>query len=185
MHGVTIKQKYTQVAIVGLIFILCAITVINFWQQAKVYTNQIIAEDITVLSTVFNSIHHDCIIIDFQYQQQNYIDFLNVISFEGSEIGTMHLKYPHHWKGPYMRENPTIQGKYYQIVKTNMGFYIVPGNGVQLNNGKIIGKDILLDGKANINAMIQDKGILNFNGQPLAAYLDLSAKSLILNDAVD
>lgn len=182
MHELAHKRKYTQAAIIGLICLLFAITIINFWQQAKIYTNQIIAQDVAVLSTVFNKIHHDCSIVDFHYQQQNYIDFLNVISFEGSEIGTMQVKYPQHWNGPYMRENPTIQGKYYQVVKTNKGFYIVPGNGVQLNNHKVIGKDILLDVHADIEGMMQDKGMFNYNGQPLAAPLPLIAQTIVLDN---
>ena len=162
------KQNYFPVFVICIIILLFVISFITFWYQARINNDLIIAEDVAVLSKIFKSIDEDCRILNFKYEQQNYVDFLNVITFEGSELGSMTLERPEKWKGPYLRDNLTVQGKHYQIVKGLKGYYIAPGNGVKLNNNKIIGVDIILNPHQNIELMIQKNGVLNFNGKSLA-----------------
>lgn len=169
-----IKQTYIQCGIIVILVLLFCVTLMTFWYQAKIYTEVIISEDVEILAGIFKKIDEDCGISDFRYQQQNYVDFLNVISFEGSELGTMNLHYPEKWKGPYLRENPTVQGKYYQIVSTNKGYFIVPGDGVRLKNGKIIGKDIIFDKNSDIEIMLDDPQFLMFQGKKLGFKIDVS-----------
>ena len=180
MMRVALKQSYLQIIISLLLLLLFGISLITFWYQTKINTEIIITDDVATLATIFKKINKACTIIDFKYQQQNYIDFLNVISFKGSEIGTMNLKYPKKWRGPYLRDNPTVQGKHYQIVRTNQGYFIAPGNGVKLKNGAVIGKDIILDMNADIFAMMKNPAQLNFQGKPLAVHLDLSQENSIV-----
>ncbi len=165
------KQRFFHLSIILLLLFLFGITILTLWYQSKIYTELIIADDVASLAQILEKIDKDCTIDSFDYQQQNYVDFLNVITFEGSEVGTINLKYPGKWKGPYLRDNPTVQGKHYQVVQTQKGYYLAPGNGVKLQNGKVIGKDISLDKNANIDAMIEENGLLSFNGKPLAVKL--------------
>ena len=60
-------------------------------------------------------------IYGFDYQK-NPINFLNIKSFEGSEVTSMNLTFPDQWEGPYLSDNPTIQQKDYLIVKTKKGY---------------------------------------------------------------
>ena len=162
-----------SILIVAVLLILVLISSITYWFQAKGATDIVIANHIMQLHAVFKKINDDAGIVDFDHQK-NYIDFLNVKSFAGSEVGSMNLAYPDKWQGPYLKENPTVQEKNYQVVRTKKGFFIVPGDGVKLSNGKIIGKDIIMDENADIPAMIADQKMLNFKGKPLAAAVPMS-----------
>lgn len=160
------------VGVVAFFSVLTVITLVVLWRQAGSWQDQLIDEHVLSLRNIFMQIDADCEIIDFEHQK-NYIDFLNVIKFEGSEVGPMNLVRPENWKGAYVQDNPTMQEKYYQVVRTFKGYYIVPGEGVQLSNGKIIGKDIIFDEQADISAMIQDRNALLIRGYALAAHLPI------------
>ena len=86
----------------------------------------------------------------------------------------MNLAYPEKWHGPYLERNPSVQGIEYQVVYTRKGYFITPGQGVKLPNGKIIGKDIILDENADIELMMHDDQALSYRGQPLAAQITIS-----------
>lgn len=155
--------------ITGTVFVvLFALAAYVYWFQAKKVNDMLIADHVEQLSGIFAKIHQDCHIIDFEHQKNN-INFLNVISFEGSEVGPMNLKYPKKWEGAYLKDNPTMQEQYYQVVRTKKGYFVVPGPAVKLANGQVIGKDILFDQDANIQGLI--KGPLQFKGRPLAAQI--------------
>lgn len=155
-----------------LFFALFGIAVFNLIYRTKTIGNEIISHDVRQLVQIFKKIDHDCNIAGFDYQKNN-IDYLNVGSFEGSEIGSLDLKYPSNWKGPYVKDNPTIQNKAYQVVQTRFGHFIVPGDGVKLSDGKIIGKDIVLNEKADVERMTAKGGPLNQGGASLAAKLEI------------
>lgn len=139
-------------------------------------------EQIIHLVKVFEQIDKDCKIVSFEHLK-NSINFLNVQNFAGSEIGSMNLTYPKHWKGPYMNENPTFQCNFYQILKTaNNDYYIVPGDGVELPNGKTIGKDIVFDENSNIEKMMDDPQQLFLGNKPAAAKLKLTGRKVVIND---
>ena len=72
----------------------------------------------------------------------------------------MNLNYPKRWKGPYLSDNPEIQGKYYLVVKTKVGYFITSGVGVILANGKVMGKDILLNKNSDTQSMIYNNEYL-------------------------
>ncbi|PKN03337.1 hypothetical protein CVU75_02755 [Candidatus Dependentiae bacterium HGW-Dependentiae-1] len=159
--------------VAGVVFaVLLVITGFNFFYNSKKYSTDLISKDLKVLQDIFLLIDKQCKILGFDYQK-NPINFLNVGSFEGSEVGPMNLTYPTQWKGPYIEKNPTQQGLEYQIVRTQKGYFITPGDGVMLPNGKMIGKEIVLDERADIQAMMKDDGALQFKGQALAAPLPL------------
>ncbi|HEX2977746.1 MAG TPA: hypothetical protein VHO47_01360 [Candidatus Babeliales bacterium] len=179
-----------SIAIVAALILLVLISSLTTWYQTKAATDIVIVNHISQLSAIFTKINDDAGIMDFDHQK-NYIDFLNVKSFSGSEVGSMNLAYPDKWQGPYLKENPTVQEQNYQVVRTKKGFFIVPGNGVKLSNGKVIGKDIVLDENADIPAMMADEKMLNFKGKALAAPVSMSkvAKKVLFqewnSDALD
>lgn len=175
MHKSTNKRSLS----VLLGFILLALLIMTMWVFIKYtpgYVDNVIADDIQKLHTIFDEIDQNCQILGFEHEK-NYVDFLNVIKFAGSEVGSMNLIYPEHWKGPYLKDNPTAQEKYYQIVETKKGYYIAPGDGVKLANGKVIGKDIILNKNSDIGAMAIDPNLLlTKDGKPLAAKIQLRYK---------
>ncbi len=159
----------TGAVIIGLL----AISFINFFYRSDIVTGTVIAEETKRLAGIFNTIHKQCKILSFD-NQQNIINFLNVESFTGSEVGPMNLAYPEKWQGPYVGENPTIQSKEFMVVRIEQDYFVTPGNGVRLPNGKVIGKDIMLDKDADMHAMTTDHGSLYFQGRSLAQKIMLS-----------
>lgn len=166
-----IKDQYIPIISGAVFFGLFALSGVGLYVKSKRSVGFIIADDVARLKTILETINRTCKIISFD-QQQNVINFLNVGAFSGSEVGPMNLAYPQKWEGPYLTDNPTMQEKEYMVVQTNKGYFITPGNGVRLPDGKVIGIDIIFDKKANIDQMVQS-GVLAFKGKALSVVLSI------------
>ncbi|MDR3550698.1 MAG: hypothetical protein P4L31_04750 [Candidatus Babeliales bacterium] len=187
LHQHRLQHRMGSMVTIGIVVLLIGLTVLNYWRQPREYEAKLIAKDLTMLADVFARIDKRCRIMEFD-GQINTINFLNVKSFNGSEVGPMNLAYPTQWQGPYLTEHPKIQDKDYQIVKTRHGYFITPGNGVTLPNGKVIGKDIILDENADIAAMLNDEKMLKYKDTPLAVSLPLvtsTVQRLIMENVAD
>lgn len=182
------KERITSIILSGVFLGLFLLTIGYRFYNVKTAQDVMIAEDIQKLGDIFARIHNECKIIDFEHQK-NYIDFLTVESFVGSEVGLMNLTYPEKWQGPYINDNPTMQEKYYMIVVTDKGHYIVPGDGgphcaesgnfgVKLANGKIIGRDIEFTSKSDIEAMMRDPQQLLSDAGALAVRIAVGGEVL-------
>ncbi len=149
---------------------LLGIALQRYYKDSQTISSQLTAQTIEELAQIFKKIDDSCKIIDFEHEK-NYVDFLTVEKFIGSEVGSMNLTYPEKWEGPYLRDNPTIQEKYFVIIDTPKGYYLAPGDGVKLANGKIIGTDLILDRNTDFEKLIQDKDMLLFDSKPLAQFI--------------
>ena len=157
------RRRYMIPLVTSLLFgALLLIAMFTLLYRSKQVTGIMMVNDIERLDTIFKRIHETCTIINFDYQK-NRINFLNVTKFVGSEVGPMNLVHPERWEGPYLNDNPTMQGIEYQVVYTKKGYFITPGEKVKLPNGKIISKDIILDKSADVSAMASDKKMLMYN----------------------
>lgn len=168
--AVNFKKLLTYLLPIGsaiLLALLVGIAIHRFRRDAKFIVNQTIADQVEQLASIFKKIDESCKIINFDHEK-NYIDFLNVKDFVGSEVGSMNLTHPKAWTGPYLNDNPTIQEKYYVIVISPRGWYIAPDDGVKLANGKIIGTDIVINKETNFDQLMKDPEALSFKGRPLA-----------------
>lgn len=164
------RTTYFSIGTAVLITGFLILAVVNLFFRTK-YDNAIfISQDVEQLADIFEKIDTDCGIIDFDYQK-NPINFLNTGSFSGSEVGPMNLAHPKKWQGPYLQDNLTIQDKEYQVVKTGRGYFIVPGDGVKLPNGLVVGEDLIFDENSDIAAMMHDENALLYNNYSLAAQL--------------
>ena len=136
--------------------------------------------DIARLAQIFQKIDATAGISGFDFPK-NEINFLNIKKdgFVGSEVGSLNLIRPARWEGPYVNEVSSIQEHNYMIVRTGSGYFITPRDGVALPNGKVIGKDLILDEASDITAMMQDNELLAHNGNPLAARISISGTSEI------
>ena len=156
------------VVIAGLI----GVSIFHVMYRPRYIASGMIARDVKRLHDIFKKVHKDCGIVSFDYQKNN-INFLNVGEFSGSEVGPMNLARPRNWRGPYLQDNPTIQGKEYQIIATSNGYFIAPGDGVVLANGQEVGRDIILDETTDINFLTRKDGPLTYQGAALAVKLSL------------
>ncbi len=151
---------------------LLIISVVMFWQQTSKSAEMIIHQDVIALQKVFQKIHQDCKILSFDHEK-NYIDFLTVKEFVGDQVGSMNLGVAKFWKGPYMKENPQVQEHAYMVLKNKQGYFIVPGDGVVLSNGKIMGKDIVLHENIDMKKMMQNPNGLQSTAGALAMPIEV------------
>lgn len=175
-------QQVRQGFIIPLLGILLvgAFIALSFFTTYK-KTNEtvglMISEHVSHLGDVFTKIHKTCGILSFDYQK-NPINFLNVKSFSGSQVGSMNLLHPKKWKGPYVHTNPTIQHSDFQVVRTHQGYFVAPGEGTKLPNGLTVGKDIILNETADIIKMAQQGGVLNYKGKSLTIAIPTQTQEL-------
>lgn len=152
----SVKKNYFTMLVSGLAIILLFSSSLYFlYRRSETIVNDVVIEHIEELADIFKKIDETAGIVGFEHEK-NYIDFLTVISFVGSEVGSMNLQNPSGWDGPYLKDNPTIQEKYYVIIAGKQGYYIAPDNGVVLSNGKVIGKDIILNKDTDFEAIAKD-----------------------------
>jgi len=173
-HKRSLVILISSALLTGLFFL----TWYQFTKEARVIINQVIVADITQLKAIFDRIDTECGILGFDHEK-NYIDFLTVKSFVSSEIGAMNLIAPEKWQGPYVQDNPNIQSKKYEIVLTKKGYYIVPGTGVQLSNGKVMGKDIIITSATDIDTLVAQEEGLNYQSKALIAPITMHKRVLV------
>jgi len=150
--------------------VLAGATAIVVWYtlyETSWHYNDYIARDVAQLHQIFADINGTCSIISFD-RIHNYVDFLNVVAYKGSEVGPMNLRYPDYWQGPYVTRNPTIQGVYYMILAHPEGYFLVPGEGVTLSSGEVIGEDIVLNRDTDIQSLLDKDGAFVHEGYVLA-----------------
>lgn len=167
MYKSFLGPKNTQVIIASIIGILFCISVGSFLWQSHYYKRRLMQSHLKQLVIIFDDINLSVGIENFEHTA-NHIDFLNVKKFLGSTLGPMNIRYPERWRGPYVVKNPTLQEKYYQVIKTFKGYFIAPGEGVTLPNGKTIGTDIKFTYESDIEALTQDAEALSYKGELLA-----------------
>ncbi len=153
-------------------FAILASVVIKFLTQVRSANDELIAQQVVQLQQIFKRINDSCKITAFRHKK-DHLDFLNVISFAGTVVGPMNLLEPQHWEGPYLEESLTVGGVEYQIVGTKSGYFIVPGDGVKLANGLVIGKTLMVTPQSNIERMMRDPQALMSNNKPLAAKIPM------------
>lgn len=164
--------------IVGAIFItIFCISAMTLWRNSRLSFDEVAHDDITKLANIFERIQRDCYIVDFEHVF-NHIDFLNVKNFSGDKVGSMELAFPAHWDGPYVKHNLRIQNRLYAVLKTKQGCFIVPGQGVQLANGKVVGKTLILDQNSNMKKLMQDPKSLGSEAGVLAAQLKIGSRAM-------
>lgn len=162
-----VSKKIPFIAI-GVFITLFFLSMFMLFRQSAQVSDSVILHDVEHLHKIFETINTDCKIIDFEHEK-NYIDFLTVEKFVGSEVGAMNLAYPQNWKGPYVKDNPTVQEQQYIILKNKAGYYLVPGDGVTLANGKTVGKDFVLNEKSDMETLMKDEQALKSSQGALAA----------------
>lgn len=166
---------------------LVGITIFYFLNYTKQATADQIITDIELLGSTFKKIDETAVILEFN-SPKSVINFLNIKKdgFVGSEVGPMNLVHPQKWNGPYLRDNPMIDNKEYQVIKTAEGYYVVPGDGVKLPNGKIMGTDVIIDRSTLMKELISDGGDLNYKNRPLGAFIPTASSRIakLANDLI-
>lgn len=127
----------------------------------------IMEDDLQLIALALDKIDSRCDILSVENDRAD-INFLNVKQFSGSRVGPLNLAHSEDWEGPYLQTNPTMQGKFYELMRAKDGLFIVPGAGVKLPNGLIVGKDIKFDSEKNLGTLLLQDRPLNYGGRKLA-----------------
>jgi len=106
----------------------------------------LIEDDIKQIVLMMKKIDARCSILNISSGREK-VNFLTVKSFspKTSQVGPLNLAHPKNWEGPYLHIDPTFQEKHYEIVMARDGLYVLPGQGVTLPNGLVLGKDFLVN----------------------------------------
>jgi hypothetical protein len=163
-----------------LLLFLFGATIYRYFSQTGPATEQQILQHLDQFTGAFKNIHEAAGIRGFEHDITP-IDFLNVRSFAGSTIGGMSVEYPEKWQGPYLDNTLTIQGKPYVVVRTLQGYWIRPGDGVVLADGREFGKDIVINSSTNIVDLLKKNSDLTYQGKPLLGYLSFISAETILD----
>lgn len=164
-------RKYFAIFSATLLASLFVIFLVKTSKEGPAQLATIIQNDIEQIEKILTNIDTTCNILSFNYDSLR-IDFFTVEKFVGSTIGCLNLAYPGKWEGPYMRRNPTLQGKFYEVIRAKDGFFIAPGLGVKLPNGQIVGKDFIITPKTSMTELLADDGPLSYKGQKLARKIE-------------
>lgn len=151
-------------AILGTLLLLFAHQIIT--ERPFLYT-ALIQSDLERISKSLNFIDEQCAISDIKYDRLA-ITFLSSAKEAMAERAGLVLEHPEKWDGPYSIDNPTVQARPYELLRAADGYYLVPGNGVKLPNGKIMGQDIIITAQTMVDDMLKDNGDLNYEGYMLA-----------------
>lgn len=174
------KEKVRSNLVPLVVGVFCILLVIgvsrHFLTQVRNEEDHGIVMAIEKLQAIFNRINQSAQIVSFRGQKAP-INFLTVRSFAGSSVGPLQLAHPDLWEGPYLTEPFEVQDKECQLVATKKGVYIVPGDGIRLANGKIIGDTLRFAEDTDIDAMMADHAqLLSSSSKPLAAKLAVTAQ---------
>jgi len=163
------KKYFTIISTVLLCTFMLLFVLRVFYTRPSLIAS-IIEDDINLIVLSLKKIDDTCNILSVD-DENNEVDFLNVKSFVGSRVGALTLAYPDRWEGPYLNINPTIQDQHYQIVKAGDGIFVMPGNGVKLPNGKVIGKDFKVSRGTIVAELLKQNGALRYDDKLLAEKL--------------
>ena len=164
-------RKYFAIFSATVLACLFIIFLVKTSKEGPLQLASIIQGDLEQIDKILTDIDTTCNILSFNYDNVR-INFLTVEKFVGSTIGCLNLAYPGKWRGPYVQRNPTLQGKFYEVMRTREGFFITPGIGVKLPNHQIIGKDFVITPNTIMTDLLADGGPMNYKGQELARKIE-------------
>ncbi len=163
-------QKYFGVFSATLLSLLLVIFFFRIFRSRTEILGSVISDDLAHIERVLNQVDKECNILSIRTERA-VLDFFTVVKFAGSTVGCLNLAHPKKWKGPYMKQNPSVQGKLYEVVGTKEGYFVIPGYGVKLPNGLVMGKDIAIRYDTQLADMLKPGGMLSYDGKPLGLQL--------------
>lgn len=147
--------------------VLLAVFLIKVWYQKGEVATSALAQDLLTIERILNKIDKDCNILSIR-PTGAIVDFLTVKSFTGSMVGPLNLAYSKKWQGPYVERIPSFRGVAYEIVHVADGYFVVPGNGVKLPNGVVIGNDIIFTHTMTLQNELKSGGKLYYKNERFA-----------------
>lgn len=157
-----VLQYIGTATLLGLIT-LCTL---HFVMRAPQWQISAVQTDLHRIGAAIRQLDTDCYITDMRVG----LHPVSILTRHTLNEGPLYLnlQHPKKWKGPYLHRIPTLQDKPYQLLKTNTGLFVVPGEGVKLPSGLVIGEDIEWRADTDVNALAASGGSLFYKSGPIA-----------------
>lgn len=165
------KKNILNILILIVIISLCA--ALSWFYFKKIHSP--IHKDVKKICSILEKIDKKCKIIKC-LNINNNIDFLTVKEFAGDTIGSIILEEPKNWEGPYTESLITYNDKPFSLYIVDQKSYIVPSAETILEDGAVIGKDIIFDENANIQQLLKQFPSLSPSSGCLIQEISLSLK---------
>ena len=163
-------RRYIPHLAITVLTIMVAVLVVRSLHNKPEFTAAMLSHDLRTIEMALHQIDASCDILSLD-RDRIHVDFLTVASFHSSEVGGINLGRPENWEGPYVPDNPALQGKVYEVVTVDQGVFLTPGDGVELPNGLVMGRDVVITPETNISELLNEGGSLNYHGEQLATRL--------------
>jgi len=146
--------------------VLLIVCTAHFVGQSSEWNAGTVRADLSHLEEALKNFDGDCGIQEVLSGGHSLL-FLTQTARPTDAFAAFKLANENTWRGPYIHKVPVAQGYPYMLLKTNKGLFIVPGEGVRLPKGSILGKEFFLTAESNLKALSAAGGILSHNGEPL------------------
>lgn len=160
-------RKYFTVFSATLLSVIVVFVMFKMFYTKPYFVASVMHNDMNRIERILHNIDKTCEILGTQGGSAA-IDFLTIKTFTGSMVGGVDLAHPKNWRGPYLEQNPTMQGRFYELAKAKDGYFIIPGKNVMLPNGVVIGRDLIVSAKNSLEKHTKIGGFLNYKGIKLA-----------------
>lgn len=160
-------RKYFTVFSATLLSVIVLFVFFKMFYTKPYFIASVMHNDMNRIEKILKHIDTSCEILGTQGGSAA-IDFLTIKTFTGSMVGGVDLAHPKNWQGPYLEQNPTMQGRFYELAKAKDGYFIVPGKNVMLPNGVVMGRDLIVSHKNTVEKHTKTGGLLNYKGVKLA-----------------
>lgn len=168
VHGYPLLTRVAQSAGTALLAFLFLVCTAHFVLYAPRWHAAVVQADLRHIADAVTRMHHDCEIKKMRVGIHP-ITALAKRRIQPYDLQNITLAHPGSWKGPYLARVPVVQNHPYQLLKTHRGLFIVPGTGVTLPNGQIVGRDLEWHARTDVTALADSGGPLFYQGQPLMA----------------
>lgn len=175
-----VRRNFTVFS-ASILVLLIGVSFIKLLSERPLFMATLVSKDIKKIVTKLEIIDEQCVATSLG-SGRTPLNFFTVKNFTGSVIGGIELQNPVGWRGPYLEVNPSLQQQYYELVETGDGFYVIPGRGVILPNGYVVGKDFDVMKDTDVAKMLQPGGFLHYKNEQLA--MRVKFKKLVSNVAL-
>lgn len=157
-----------------IIVALTAICAAHFVMHTPLWHTRLIQGDLNRIAQAVHALDRDCGIKNMRTGRYPLMP-LTQYAWPSGQLHGMSVARPENWRGPYLPKVIALQGKPYELLKTNSSLYVVPGNGVTLPSGAIIGDTFSWCANTDVNALSQSGGILFYQSAPLVRQVEYGA----------
>lgn len=176
MYGEQVLLRTSQILGSLFIVVMTAVCTAHFVMYTPLWHTRLIQGDLNQIAHATYLMDHDCGLQELRTGRHP----IKLLTQKTPPESVIELSHPENWRGPYLHKVLTLQGKPYELLKTKNGLYVVPGNGVKLPSGAVIGDTFSWCANTDMNALSQSGGILFYQSAPLVRRVDYQGRATVV-----